>query len=375
MDILPFLNTTWWEINKGHILQLTDAVIFLLLAICVLYLLLFALMSLTKSKLEYDIARKKHGFIILYLAQPDDDEAILNSVAEFIIQDYPREKYDIIVGYNGLCESTIKELEYMGAITYHLENTYNAGNSLKMIVADIPEKSYDMMILFNANDSVATNFLNRINNAFYSGCLAIQTHRVPMYFHGLGGKLSSFSEELNNSIFRKGHVNLGFSSALNSSGLALDFKWLKDNAHKLGEKDVIKQLETSLLKQNVYIEYLNNTYTFMGKSNSKIMGLQGQHVRWMKDANRNLLKELPKLPLHFFRGNWDYCDKIIQWSIPSRINLTFVIAFFTCGFFIYDWTMSIKWGILLTLLFITFSIAAPEKLISRNNYEGNSKTE
>ncbi len=312
MNILPFLNTTWWEINKGHILQLTDAIIFLLLAICVLYLLIFAIMSLAKSKLEYDIARKKHRFIVLYLVQPNDDEAILNSVVEFIAQDYPCDKYDIIVGYNSLEDNTIKELENIGVITYYLENTYNAGNSLKMIIADIPENSYDMMILFNANDGVTPNFLNRINNAFYSGCLAIQTHRVPMCFHGLGGRLSSFSEELNNSIFRKGHVNLGFSSALNSSGLALDFKWLKENAHKLGEKDVIKQLETSLLKQKVYIEYLNDTYTFMGESNSKTMGLQGKHVRWMKDANKNLLKELPKLPLHFFRGNWDYCDKIIM---------------------------------------------------------------
>ena len=374
MNILPFLNTTWWEINKGHILQLTDAIIFLLLAICVLYLLIFAIMSLAKSKLEYDIARKKHRFIVLYLVQPNDDEAILNSVVEFIAQDYPCDKYDIIVGYNSLEDNTIKELENIGVITYYLENTYNAGNSLKMIIADIPENSYDMMILFNANDGVTPNFLNRINNAFYSGCLAIQTHRVPMCFHGLGGRLSSFSEELNNSIFRKGHVNLGFSSALNSSGLALDFKWLKENAHKLGEKDVIKQLETSLLKQKVYIEYLNDTYTFMGESNSKTMGLQGKHVRWMKDANKNLLKELPKLPLHFFRGNWDYCDKIIQWLIPSRVSLTLLIAILTLGLFIYDWTMSIKWGILLTLLFITFSIAAPDRLIDKNNYKDSPKS-
>ena len=373
MNILPFLNTTWWEINKGHILQLADAIVFLLLAICVLYLLLFAIMSLTKSKLEYDVSRKKHRFIVLFLVQPNDDNAILDSIAEFITQDYSCEKYDIIVGYNGLQDNTIKELEELGVITYYLENSYNAGNSLKMIAADIPEKSYDMMILFNANDSVEPNFLNQINNAFYSGCLAIQTHRVPMHFHGLGGRLSSFSEELNNSIFRKGHVNLGFSSALNSSGLALDFKWIKENAHKLGEKDVIKQLETSLLKQKVYIEYLNETYTFMGETNSKVMGLQGRHVRWMKDANKNLLKELPRLPLHFFRGNWDYCDKIVQWAIPSRVSLTFIITIFTLGLFIFDWTMSIKWGILLVLLFITFSIAAPDKLINKNNYEKSSK--
>jgi len=107
----------------------------------------------------------------------------------------------------------------------------------------------------------------------------------------------------------------------------------------------------------------------MGKSNSKTMGLQGRHVRWMKDANRNLLRELPRLPLHFFKGNWDYCDKIIQWLIPSRVSLTFLIGFFTCALFIYDWTMSIKWGILLTILFIAFSIAAPDKLVDKNNYK------
>ena len=36
-------------------------------------------------------------------------------------------------------------------------------------------------------------------------------------------------EEINNSIFRRGHVALGLSSAISSSGMAFDFNWFKKN--------------------------------------------------------------------------------------------------------------------------------------------------
>lgn len=191
--------------------------------------------------------------------------------------------------------------------------------------------------------------------------MAIQSHRVPIEIRSLSDRINAFSEGINNSIFRKGHVQLGFSSALNSSGIALDYKWLMENLHSLPEDDIIKKLETTLLKQNIYIDYMNNVYTFLSESTSK-ENIQYERSKWQKDKYVNLFKELPKLPIFFFQGNWDYCDKLLQWAIPSRFILTFLIALITCITFLYDWNISIKWFILLIILLFTYAIAAPDKL-------------
>ncbi len=375
MDISFLLNNPWWESNKDHVLQMTDAIIFLCLFICVLYLFVFGLMSLINSKRKYETALKKHKFIVLYLARSNNDELLISSIIEFIAQDYPTKEYNILVGYNDLQQNTLCLLKDLGVGSLRLAtNLDDTTVCVKTVIRELKNRNYDMILLFNEVDTVAPHFLSRINDAFYSGCMAIQTHRVPLVLEGLGGRMSFFSGEINNSIFRKGHVNLGFSAALNSSGIAIDFQWMKENVEKLGHNDIIKQLETSLLRQNIYIEYLSDVYTFVGKPHVKSSFsniFQKRHFNWMRDTNKNVLRELPRLATYLFRGNWDYCDKIFQWFIPSRINLTIMIFGITTAVFVYNWGMAVKWGILLIMLLISYSISAPERIIDKKHYKKN----
>lgn len=368
MNIFPFLSAPWWDVNKDNVLHVVDAIIFLLFLISVMYLLFFALMSLTKWKMRYDTAKRKHRFIIIYLTHAGDDENIINSVEDLQNQDYPMDKYDILVGYTGLRDTTIDQLQTLGIETYQLDNSYDSGSSIKKIMAALPEKAYDMTVLFDANNIVTNDFLTRMNEAYYSGCMAVQSHRVPVEIRSMMGRLSSISEEINNSIFRKGHIQVGFSAALNSSGIVIDYDWMKENADSLKKNDVVKQLETSLLKQNIYIDYMNDVYTFITKGSSQ-KRYRAQHSRWQKETFVSIFRELPRLPLFIFQGNWDYCNKILQWTIPSRINLTLLIALFAFVTFIYDWSISIKWFILLIVLFIAYAVAAPDKVISKDNYK------
>lgn len=77
------------------------------------------------------------------------------------------------------------------------------------------------------------------------------------------------SEEINNSIFRSGHTRLGFSSALIGSGMAFDYDWLIQYIYKATHVGVDKQLESMLLSQNIYIEFLEDVYTYDEKSKRK----------------------------------------------------------------------------------------------------------
>ena len=79
-------------------------------------------------------------------------------------------------------------------------------------------------MLLDPDNDVDTDMLLKINDAYYSGCNAMQTHRIAKRRDTNIAVLEAVSEEINNSIFRKGHTGLGFSSALIGSDMAFDFK-------------------------------------------------------------------------------------------------------------------------------------------------------
>ena len=73
-------------------------------------------------------------------------------------------------------------------------------------------------------------------------------------------------EEVNNSIFRRGHVRLGLSSALIGSGMVFNYQWFHDNVKYLSTAGEDKELEVLLLKQRIFIEFLDEVYVYDEKT-------------------------------------------------------------------------------------------------------------
>ena len=110
--------------------------------------------------------------------------------------------------------------------------------------------SYDMVVVLDADNVVNPHFLDKINDAFYSGCLAIQTHRVAKNRDTNTAVLDAVSEEINNSIFRKGHTRLGFSSGLSGSGMAFEYDLFKKMIQDI---DVKSNNPHHLIDRNIFI--------------------------------------------------------------------------------------------------------------------------
>ncbi|EAL4092042.1 glycosyl transferase, partial [Campylobacter jejuni] len=87
---------------------------------------------------------------------------------------------------------------------------------------------YDNIVILDADNIVDPTYLSKINDALYAGCSVLQTHRVAKNRDSSVAVLDSISEEINNSIFRKGHTRLGFSSALSGSGMAFEYDLFKE---------------------------------------------------------------------------------------------------------------------------------------------------
>ena len=78
----------WWFSNGDKLIEYADAIVFLLFLIAVLYIFIFSLASLKKTRNKYPPARKKHRFVVLFPAY-QEDAVIINSVCSFLEQDYP----------------------------------------------------------------------------------------------------------------------------------------------------------------------------------------------------------------------------------------------------------------------------------------------
>ncbi len=353
-----------WIQKNDNIWQIGEAIVFLLFLISVFYLFIFSIFSLRKRKYFYPEAKKNYRFAVLFTANKGDD-VIINSIRSFLLQDYPKDCYDIYVVTNGDFDAAKLDGLSVHIVEYHGSN-YSKTNAIRTVVdhIDSSKTTYDMVVIINADNTVDANYLHKLNDSFYSGCSAVQTHRVAKNRNTSIAVLDAVSEEINNSIFRKGHTELGFSCGLMGSGMAFEYELFRNSIHIASDAGIEKQLELILLKQNIYIEYLEDVYTYDEKvANSA--GFYQQRRRWLATQFANLLSGIGSMPMAMLRGNWDYCNKLFQWMMPPRVILFGFIVLISILLTWFDWIMAIKWWGLLLLLCITFSVAIPDYLVDR----------
>ena len=354
-DIINII--TNWTSNNEKIFYMGDAVLFLVFLVSVLYLFVFALFSIKKKTYTYPTARKKYSFAVLFPAYKEDS-VILHSVKDFLKNEYPRDLYDVIVISDQMSEETNKKLLNLSAKVVEIKNASSTKtNALRKAVEYIDNGTvkYDVVVILDADNLTDNDFLEKINDAFYSGCSAVQTHRVAKNRDTNIAVLDAVSEEINNSIFRKGHTLIG-------SGMAFEYELFKDCIMSSKHIGIDKQLEQILLLQNIYIEYLEVVYTYDEKVANK-NSFYDQRRRWLSNQFHNLFYGLKNIPLAILKGNWDYCNKLFQWMMPPRIVLLGLIVIIAVIMTVINWPLSIKWWGLFLLLCITFSLAVPDYLV------------
>ena len=325
------------------ILDNIDSFCFFLLGTSVLYLFVFALLSHIKRKDIYPAAGKLHRFVILYPAYKED-RVIGNAISNFLEQDYPKSCYDVVVISDQMQDDTINRLKSMSVtlMEVHFQQSSKA-KAMQYAMENLDKNTYDMVVIMDADNTVEPNFLHELNKAYHSGCLVIQAHRMAKNLNTDTAILDAVSEEINNSIFRKGHVRLGLSAALIGSGMAIDFQWFKKNIFKLQTAGEDKELEALLLKENIFIEYLEHVNVYDEKT-QKDSTFYNQRRRWLSVQFHSLARSIKDLPSAIF-------DVIILFSL---ILLPI------------DLMWAIKWWGLALLLLVTLSISVPDYLVTEH---------
>ena len=346
------------------ILYIIDWILFIPVAGTVLYLGIFSVLSLFNRSSESTTSKIQRRFCILIPAYKQD-AVIEHTVLSILGQSYPQRLFDVTVISDHQNEITNMRLAQY-PITLLTPNFVESSKakSLQYAILNLPEfKIYDVVIILDADNIVDPEFLSNINDAYESSATkAIQVHKVSRNRDTAAARMDAIFEEINNNIFRKGHINAGLSASLAGSGSAFDFNWFKTNVMKAKTAGEDKELEALLLRQQIFIDYFDNILVYAEKKRTTTT-LNEQRGRWVVRQFQNLLRNIKFLPGAIFNKQYDLADKLIQWMLVPRTVMVGIIMFMAVILpFIYL-SLALKWWAIGAICLFFFALATPDYLV------------
>ncbi len=346
------------------ILYIIDWFLFIIVAGTVLYLGIFAVAALFSRKSVLTKSKTQNRFVILIPAYKQDD-VVEQAVVSILGQAYPQRMFDVVVISDHQSEITNMRLaQYpITLLTPDFAESSKA-KSLQYAILNLPEfKIYDIVLVLDADNIVEQDFLAKVNDAFEAAATkAIQVHRISRNRDTAAARMGAVFEEINNAIFRRGHISLGLSAALSGSGTAFDFTWYKTNIMKAKTAGEDKELEALLLRQGYFIDYFDNIYVY-GEKKRTTNKMNEQRGRWASQQLQNFARNIKFLPGAIFRKQYDLADKIIQWMLVPRTKMVGIIILMSMVLpFIYM-TIALKWWLLGAIVLFFFALATPDYLV------------
>ena len=350
---------TFW-----NIFTIIDWIMFILISLTVLYLGVFAITSLFIRHSETPKAKKQNRFIVL-IPSYKGGKNLEMTVKSILGQSYTQRQFDVTVIADHEDEMTMFHLaqQPITLLTPNFERQSRI-KSLQLAINNLPQfKIYDAVVILEAGDVVETEFLEQVNDAYEAaGTKAIQTHKLSLNRDSTPARLSAIFEEINNSIFRRGHISVGLSAALASSGMAFEFNWFKDYIQTAKANWSDKELEALLTRQHIYVDYFDKIEVYNEKAR-QAEDFNRQHLSWIWTQFRTIIRNIHYLPSAIAKRHYDLIDKLLQWLlIPRIIMMAVIIMMGVLVPFIYM-SAALKWWALFAFVLLFFAIATPNYLV------------
>lgn len=341
-------------------------IILILIGLATLYIFVFSIAGLFYKQRAYksSVDLKK---IAVLIPGYKEDEVIIEVANAALQQNYPSNLYDVVIIADSFLEETLNQLKTLPLklieVSFEKSTKSKALNKAMAVLTD----KYDIAVILDADNLMETDFLKKINTSFEQGFIAVQGHRTAKNMNNSWAILDAVSEEINNHIFRKGHIVLGLSSAIIGSGMAFKydfFKSLMSTVKAVGGFD--KEIELKMLKDGHKIAYLNDAMVYDEKiQKAEVFG--NQRRRWLSAQLHYFRKDfLSALKDLILKGNVDYFDKAIQFIQPPRVLLLGSVIIFGGLFILSNYVLdnkiafSISWLIVAVACVLSFLFSIPK---------------
>ena len=327
--------------------------------ISVLYLFFFSFIGLFRKNSK----NKKSDYYrnILVLIPAFKEDLVINEVVEDALkQEYPASFYHIKVIADSLSHETLQLLKNRSIDVVEVSFATSTKSKAIRYALESSGIDYDVVIILDADNIMAPDFLSRMNNSFANGFRIIQGHRIAKNTDTNFALMDAISEEINNHIFRQGHRAAGLSSALIGSAMGFEyqlFKHLMDGIEAIGGFD--KELELKIAKEKIKIEYLKDAFVFDEKVQNATK-FTNQRSRWLAAQFLYFKRDIiPSFIYLFTKGNIEYFNKAFQFLLPPRILLLGTVTLINIFVLIFQVGNIKGWLLVLILTYLVFLFSIP----------------
>ena len=312
-------------------------VIFAALLMPTLYIFVYAFAGLFYKQPPYQKPTALRKIAVLIPGYKEDD-VIIEVAKEALAQDYPHEKYDVVIIADSFQPETISKLKELPIIVIEVKFDKSTKSKALNKAMEQLAGNYDIAVVLDADNIMAFDFLSKVNATFEGKYMAVQGHRTAKNMDTALAILDAASEEINNHIFRKGHRVLGLSSAIIGSGMAFKYDFFKNmmsTVTAIGGFD--KEIELKMLQDGHKIEYLHDALVYDEKV-QKAEVFSNQRRRWLSAQLHYFRKDIGSSFKAFLtKGNIDYFDKAIQFIQPPRILLLGAVISISAFFLLFNY--------------------------------------
>jgi cellulose synthase/poly-beta-1,6-N-acetylglucosamine synthase-like glycosyltransferase len=316
----------------NFLIHLIEFVILLWMSFNVIYVSFFSICGLFYKRQKPPTGKRLIlNRFVLIVPSYKNDQVILDSIAKNIDQNYPSDKFKLFVIADSLQPETIEKLLAwpISVLPVSFDESTKA-KALNKALSVLPDNIFDYAVVLDIDNVMGENFLHHLNVRLQNREEVIQGYRTAKNADTDFAVLDGISEQINNHIFRKGHVAIKLSSTLAGSAMAIRmdvFRTAMKHIHTAVED---KELEFYFMNNNMKVLYEPNAIVYDEKVQDSSVFLT-QRTRWVASHYLNFRAILSKgLKNFFLHRNADFLDKALQRLILPRvliIGFSFLLSF------------------------------------------------
>ncbi|WP_018131071.1 glycosyltransferase family 2 protein [Effusibacillus pohliae] len=299
-----------------------------LIGITSAYLAVLSVFGLRRKKETITSAPQKTFAVIV--AAHNEEEVIEPLIDNLKKLDYPKELYDIYVICDNCTDRTADIVRQAGAIACERfdDTKRGKGYAIEWMLERLwqQEKQYDAVVMFDADNLVAKDFLLHMNQKLLNGDRVIQGYLDTKNPYDSWISISyAISYYYTNRMWQLPRFNLGLGNALGGTGICIDAALLKEmgwGAHSLTE-DV--EFTARCIERGIYPRWAHDAIVYDEKPNT-LKASWNQRLRWMQGhfdcASRYFW---PLLIKSIKTRNWAMLDAALYLFQPMRFLIIFLM--------------------------------------------------
>ncbi len=350
------------------ILNVLEIALISYIGVCVFYIFYYSLRGKLYKYNDFPRTYKYNKFVVFIPAYQEND-VIFSTAMEAQKQNYPVDKYDVVVIADSIEGDVITKLRELPikVIEVAFENSTKV-KALREGVNFVSE-NYQVVVILDADNVMEKDFLLKMNDAYNASNMSIQGKRVAKNDNTEIAVLDGISEVINNHIFRLGYNASNLSSSIIGSGMAFDYNMFKKvirTMDSVGGFD--RELQLLILKEGIKTKYVPTAVVFDEKIQNTT-ALKKQRRRWVSSQFMYLKKYFRMGLRALFKGEYNFFDSaILSNLLLPRVLLLGILFFTSILYFIfadYLLILPVFWLILLIICLCALIMPIPPSYYNR----------